>query len=165
MARETDPAAHIQILATQATFYLSATSSYDPDAATTGLTSHFITYQKNPHLGFRYSWSCEQLVCPSGAKPCPGPCKPRLFGVSRDKIYPVVASFRTDDFEVGINGSLLERGAAYRVYLSISRQPELLPAALQGIPAFTAVSNASLDFTVVPGAETPVAPTPMEEAA
>ena len=108
-------------------------------------------FEGHEQQNFLYSWTCEQLVCPISTDECPTsslPCRPGLFGLSRDKIYPVVSNYRTDDFEVGINSSLLQRGASYRITLSISRKAELLPAAIQHIPDFLEVSSTSVTFHV-----------------
>ena len=108
-------------------------------------------FEGHEQQNFLYSWTCEQLVCPISTVECPTsslPCRPGLFGLSRDKIYPVISNYRTDDFEVGINSSLLQRGASYSITLSISRKAELLPAAIQHIPDFLEVSSTSVTFHV-----------------
>ena len=140
-----------------ADFYFSATASYDPDASATGLTSHIVTVNGRSRTTFEYQWGCERLACQAGSSSCPTegvPCPPRLLGISRDTAVPVVAPFRTDDYEVGVNHSLLVRGAAYRVTLNISRRAEMLPAPLRPLDLFLTVSTAQFDFSVSEG--TPV---------
>jgi hypothetical protein len=140
-------------IAPTADFYLSATDSYDPDAATTGLKSHITTVSGRQRTNFAYSWACEQLVCDAGAAACPTrvvPCPPRLLGLSRQTVIPVVSSFRTDDYEAGVNRTLLVPGATYRVTLNVSRKVDMLPLGLQSIRSFRAVSSTKFDFFVAP---------------
>jgi hypothetical protein len=135
--------------------YLSSLRSFDPDAATTGIgLPPFYTEGIRLRRYLLYSWSCERLPSCSGpscaaSQTGPGPCPEGLFGMARESPFYQEVSYRTDDVEVGLNGTFLRAGNSYRVSLNVSRQLLRLPVILQNNPAFSVVSSASVDFEVV----------------